>query len=87
MKGMLTDKCGVDLSDTKPYEWNISKARELLKEAGFDVAYLADHSREEARKAGVPMIVSRGLEPFFEGIAGNLTTMERLLEDSLKTRE
>jgi peptide/nickel transport system substrate-binding protein len=35
MRGMLTEKAGVDLSDTEPYEWNIPKARELLKEAGY----------------------------------------------------
>ena len=35
MRGMLTEKSGVDLSDTEAYEWNISKARELLKEAGY----------------------------------------------------
>ena len=26
MKGILTEKSGVDLSDTKPYEWNVPKA-------------------------------------------------------------
>ena len=35
MKGILTEKAGVELSDTKPYEWNVPKARELLKEAGY----------------------------------------------------
>ncbi len=35
MRGVLTEKSGVDLSDTEPYEWNIPKARELLKEAGY----------------------------------------------------
>jgi peptide/nickel transport system substrate-binding protein len=35
MRGVLTEKSGVDLSDTDPYEWNIPKARELLKEAGY----------------------------------------------------
>jgi len=34
-RGVLTEKSGVDLSDTEPYEWNIPKARELLKEAGY----------------------------------------------------
>jgi ABC-type transport system substrate-binding protein len=36
MKGLLTEKSGVDLSDTKNYDWNIPKARELLKDAGFE---------------------------------------------------
>jgi peptide/nickel transport system substrate-binding protein len=35
MRGVLTEKSGVDLSDTKPYTWNVPKARELLKEAGY----------------------------------------------------
>jgi peptide/nickel transport system substrate-binding protein len=35
MRGSLTKKSGVDLSDTEPYDWNIPKARELLKEAGY----------------------------------------------------
>jgi peptide/nickel transport system substrate-binding protein len=35
MKGVLNEKSGVNLSDTEPYEWNIPKARELLKEAGY----------------------------------------------------
>jgi peptide/nickel transport system substrate-binding protein len=34
-RGVLTEKSGVDLSDTEPYEWNVPKARELLKEAGY----------------------------------------------------
>jgi len=36
MRGLLTEKSGVDLSNTKPYQWNIPKARELLKEAGYE---------------------------------------------------
>jgi peptide/nickel transport system substrate-binding protein len=35
MKGLLTDKSGVDLSETKTYEWDITKARELLALAGY----------------------------------------------------
>jgi ABC-type transport system substrate-binding protein len=35
MRGVLTEKSGVDLSGTEPYEWNIPKARELLKDAGY----------------------------------------------------
>ena len=35
MKGILTEKSGIDLSNTKPYHWNIPKARELLKDAGY----------------------------------------------------
>ena len=35
MRGVLTEKSGVDLSETKSYEWNIPKARELLEDAGY----------------------------------------------------
>jgi nitrogenase molybdenum-iron protein alpha/beta subunit len=63
-----------------PDPWSLG---ERLRGAGFEVAYLADHSREEARKAGVPMITSRGLAPFFEGIPSNLILIERLLSRSL----
>jgi peptide/nickel transport system substrate-binding protein len=35
MKGLLTERSGVDLSSTKSYEWNIPKARELLEDAGY----------------------------------------------------
>ena len=59
-----------------PDPWKLS---ELLKTGGFDVAYLADHSREEAAKAGVPMIEARGLRPFFSGVSENVRHMEMLL--------
>jgi peptide/nickel transport system substrate-binding protein len=36
MRGILTPMSGVDLGDTKTYEWNITKARELMKEAGYE---------------------------------------------------
>jgi peptide/nickel transport system substrate-binding protein len=36
MKGMLTENSGVDLSETIGYEWNVPKARQLLKEAGYE---------------------------------------------------
>jgi len=35
MRGILTEKAGVDLSAAEPYSWNVPKARELLKEAGY----------------------------------------------------
>jgi len=39
MKGAVTEKSGVNLSDTEPYEWNIPKARMLLKEAGYEKGF------------------------------------------------
>jgi peptide/nickel transport system substrate-binding protein len=35
MIGVLTEKAGVDLSDTEHYERNVQKARELLEQAGY----------------------------------------------------
>ena len=35
MRGLLTEKSRVDISSTETYEWNIPKARQLLKEAGY----------------------------------------------------
>jgi ABC-type transport system substrate-binding protein len=35
-RGILTENCDVDLSDAKPYEWDVQKARELLKDAGYE---------------------------------------------------
>jgi peptide/nickel transport system substrate-binding protein len=35
MKGLLTEKSDVDLSGTEPYDWNIPKARALMKDAGY----------------------------------------------------
>ena len=35
MRGLLTAKSGVDLSDTDPYDWDVQKARELLEWAGY----------------------------------------------------
>jgi peptide/nickel transport system substrate-binding protein len=39
MRGALTVKAGVDLSNTEPYTWNIPKARELLREAGYEKGF------------------------------------------------
>lgn len=36
MRGIVTEKSGVDLSETKFYEWNIPKACELLTDAGYE---------------------------------------------------
>jgi ABC-type transport system substrate-binding protein len=39
MKGVLMERSDVDLSETEPYEWNVPKARELLKEAGYEEGF------------------------------------------------
>lgn len=56
--------------------WNLS---EHLGRDRFDIAYLADHARGEARKAGVPMVVIRELDPWFSGVAPSLEHMSRTL--------
>ena len=66
--------------DIFPEPWGISKR---LKAGGFDAAYLADHCRLEARQANVPMVVSRELRPFYEGVSPNLIKMGKRLEEIL----
>jgi len=39
MRGILTAKAGVDLSEAEPYSWNTPKARELLREAGYEEGF------------------------------------------------
>lgn len=60
-----------------PSPWNLAP---LLAEGRYDVAYLADHAREEARKVGLPMIESRTMAPFLRGVGRNLARLEALLQ-------
>jgi peptide/nickel transport system substrate-binding protein len=39
MRGLLSENSGVDLSDTNAYGWDISTARKLLKEAGYEKGF------------------------------------------------
>jgi peptide/nickel transport system substrate-binding protein len=39
MRGVLTKMSGVDLSDTERYDWDIPKARALMKEAGYEEGF------------------------------------------------
>ena len=64
-----------------PEPWNLS---EHLGGDRFDVAYLADHCRAEARKARVQMIVSRDLVPYYAGVGRNLDQLDQMLRDTLK---
>ncbi len=57
--------------------WNLSV---LLAEGGFEVAYLGDYCREEARKANVPMITSRLLYPGYDGVARNAAVIAGRIE-------
>jgi len=45
----------------------------------FDLAYLPDHCRAEADKAGVPMITSQRLQPWFDGVSHNIEMVESAL--------
>jgi nitrogenase molybdenum-iron protein alpha/beta subunit len=54
---------------------------DLLAAGQYDVAYLADHCRNEAAKAKVPMIPTRTLEPWFDGAIRNLDRFEHMLRD------
>lgn len=46
----------------------------------YDICYMADHARTEARKAGVPHLVSREFAPFYAGVAENLRYVASTLE-------
>jgi peptide/nickel transport system substrate-binding protein len=39
MRGVLTVKSDVDLSDAEPYDFNITQARALMKEAGYEEGF------------------------------------------------
>jgi nitrogenase molybdenum-iron protein alpha/beta subunit len=45
----------------------------------FDLAYLPNHCRAEANKAGVPMITSQRLQPWFDGVTHNIDMVESAL--------
>lgn len=75
--GELLERLGCDRPfHVFPSPWELAP---ILREGGFDLAYLADHAREEALAAGIPMIESRDLLPFFAGIGPNLDALEALL--------
>jgi len=65
-----------------PSPWNLAP---LLVEGKYQVAYLADHSWEEAQKAGVPMIKSRDLTPLLAGVEPNLTQLAELVRAAART--
>lgn len=46
----------------------------------FDAAYLGDHAREYARRAGLALVPVGALRPFFSGVPGNLDLLRRALE-------
>jgi peptide/nickel transport system substrate-binding protein len=60
MRGYLSEKSGIDLSETKAYEWNIPKARELLKDAGYEDGFKMKVFYDEK-----DYLVARLLERFF----------------------
>jgi nitrogenase molybdenum-iron protein alpha/beta subunit len=70
---------GIDLPfEMFPEPWTLSN---YIGGGRYDVAYMADHCQTECRKAGLPMIVSRALDPFYAGVKSNLDYLERLLRD------
>lgn len=63
-----------------PEPWTLS---DHIDGGRFDIGYFADHCRTQARKAGVPMIVSRDLDPYYEGVLPNIEHMDRMLRTKL----
>lgn len=57
---------------------------DILRRGGFGLACVADHVRNEAAKAGVPMFISRTLEPWFEGVESYTDKLTRLLVDAAR---
>jgi hypothetical protein len=57
---------------------------EVLREGGFDVAFVADHCRTECQKAGVAMVRLRSLDPYYEGAIENCEFLTRTLTTSMR---
>lgn len=75
----LLDKHGIQHPfEMFPEPWDLSG---LLGGGRFDVAYMADHTSSECRRAGVPHIASRTLEPWYEGVLRNLSWLDRVLSE------
>jgi hypothetical protein len=53
---------------------------DLLAAGGYDVAYLADHCRNEAARAKVPMVPTRTMEPWLGGAVSNFNRFEHMLQ-------
>jgi len=64
-----------------PEPWDLSG---VLGGGRFDVAYMADHCRGECRRAGVPLIPSRALDPWYGGVPRYLEWLDRLLREVVK---
>jgi len=62
-----------------PGPWMLADA---LRRGRFQVCCVPDSSRNTAAEAGVPMVPSRSMAPYFAGIEGNLTLLERLIKES-----
>jgi hypothetical protein len=67
-----------------PGPWRLA---DYLKEAGCEVCYVPDSSRNLVRRAGIPMISSRSLHPWLEGISHNLSVLEDLVRQGRAVRQ
>lgn len=73
----MFERRGVDL----PFEMFLEPwvLGDILRDGQFDLACVADHVRNEASKAGVPMIVSRALHPWLTGVPHTTVELSRIL--------
>lgn len=72
----LFEARGIDIPfDVFAEPWNLAE----LIAGRYDFAYLADYCREEARKARVPMVVSRHLAPYYGGVVHNVASFGQSL--------
>ncbi|MBI4676510.1 MAG: hypothetical protein HY748_02885 [Elusimicrobia bacterium] len=51
----------------------------ILSKGGFSLAYLGGHAGPEAARAGVPLVATRSLSPFFKGCLDNIARVRELL--------
>lgn len=59
---------------------------EVFREGRFEVAVAADHVRNEAAKAGIPLLVNRSFTPWLVGVAETAQNLTHTLARSTRTR-
>lgn len=55
---------------------------DVLGRGKYDITILADHCRNEAEKAGVPMIPTRSLDPYLESVGFNVQYLENAINSA-----
>ncbi|MCA9572619.1 MAG: AhpC/TSA family protein, partial [Myxococcales bacterium] len=66
-----------------PGPWELG---EFLAEGGYDGCIIPDSSRNTARRAGLPMISARSLQPYLMGLDENMEALAGLVEAGRRSR-